>query len=98
MSAEAFAPAPQGVLSAWETEKQIYFGKIAPGTTSLTRPIAAPGAANERKHPALAGNSQGEVLLVWTEGTGWDKGGALAWCIFDKDGKPTRETGRVDRG
>jgi hypothetical protein len=34
--------------------------------------------------------------LDWTEGTGWNKGGALAWQVFDKDGKPTAERGRTD--
>src|ERR1700737_4407977 len=32
-----------------------------------------------------------------TEGTGWQKGGALAWQLFDKTGKPTDEKGRIDR-
>jgi hypothetical protein len=26
------------------------------------------------------------VLLVWTEGTAWAKGGSLAWQIFNADG------------
>jgi hypothetical protein len=98
MSSEALTEAKSGVLAAWETEKQVYFSKFAPGASQPSRPVAAPGPANERKHPALASNADGETLLVWTEGTGWQKGGSLAWCIFDKDGKPTRQTGRVDGG
>lgn len=98
MSSESFADSPQGVLAAWESEKQVYFARIAPGSTTLSRPTPAPGAASERKHPAVTANAAGETLLVWTEGTGWEKGGAMAWCVFDKDGKPTRTAGRVDRG
>lgn len=95
MTSEVFAETPQGVLAAWVTEKQVYFARAdAPGAA----PGAAPGPANERNHPALAGNKQGETLLAWTEGTGWQKGGSLVWCIFDKDGKPTRQSGRVDGG
>jgi len=25
--------------------------------------------------------------MVWTEGTGWLKGGTLAWQLFESDGK-----------
>jgi len=35
-------------------------------------------------------------LLVWAEGTGWEKGGAVAWQLFDPSGKPTAEKGRAD--
>jgi hypothetical protein len=38
------------------------------------------------------------MVLVWTEGTGWQKGGSLAWQVFDKTGKPSEEKGRMDRG
>jgi len=27
---------------------------------------------------------------------GWNRGGAVAWQVFDKDGKPTAERGRSD--
>ena len=36
-------------------------------------------------------NLRGEVLLVWTEGTGWQKGGSLAWQIFDGAERPAGE-------
>ena len=55
-------------------------------------PIVAPGEGKGRKHPRLAGNEKGEVLLVWTEGTGWQKGGSLAYQIYDLAGKPRGET------
>lgn len=89
---------PTGVAAAWDTEGQIYFTTIKPGTTEFTKPQSAPGAGRERKHPALAVNGQGEMILVWTEGTGWQKGGALVWQVYDKSGKPTAEKGRIERG
>lgn len=98
MSSEALSEGPTGVLAAWETEKQVYFAKFAAGASQIARPTAAPGAGRERKHPAVAMNAAGETLFVWTEGTGWQKGGSLSWCIFDKDGKPTRQAGQVDGG
>jgi hypothetical protein len=36
------------------------------------------------------------MILIWTEGTGWQQGGALAWQVFDKSGKPTEQQGRVE--
>src|SRR5438876_4983056 len=55
-------------------------------------------AGGERKHPAIARDRRGETILVWTEGTGWQKGGALAWQVFDKTGHATGEKGRVEGG
>jgi len=97
MSTMTLVQGPTSVAAAWDTDGQIYFTTIKPGTTEFTKPQAAPGAGKGRKHPALSVNAQGETLLVWTEGTGWQKGGALAWQVFDKAGKPTAEKGRVER-
>jgi hypothetical protein len=36
------------------------------------------------------------MILAWTEGTGWERGGALAWQVFDASGQPTQEKGRVE--
>jgi hypothetical protein len=35
-------------------------------------------------------------LLVWTEGTGWEKGGGLAWQIFNEKGRPTTRRGKLE--
>lgn len=98
MSTMALVEGPSGVVAAWETDGQIWFAGIKPGMTRFTEPQAAPGAGTNRKHPALAVNARGEKILVWTEGTGWEKGGALAWQVYDQSGKPTGEGGRVDHG
>ena len=29
-----------------------------------------------------------ETLLAWLEGTAWQRGGALAWQVYDAAGKP----------
>src|SRR5262245_35726494 len=98
MSTMALVEGPGGVVAAWETDGQIYFATIKPGTNSFTKPKSVPGSGKERKHPAIAVNAQGEMLLVWTEGTGWEMGGALVWQLFDEEGQPTREAGRLDGG
>jgi hypothetical protein len=98
MSTMALVQGPNGVFAAWETDGQIYFAGRNPGTSTIAKPQAAPGDGRDRKHPALAINARGEMLLAWTEGTGWEKGGALAWQVFDKNGEPTSARGRVEAG
>lgn len=95
MSSEAFVDAPEAVIAAWETDGQVFFSRIGKKQRIIGRTIAAPGSAGGRKHPALAVNGRGEMLLVWTEGTGWEKGGALAWQVFDEAGNPTEIRGRL---
>ncbi len=47
-----------------------------------------------RKHPAVAVD-HGEVLLVWTEGMAWNRGGTLHWQGFDRLGNPTVVSGNL---
>ena len=97
MSSYAFAPAPDGVLIAWETAGQVYWSKVTDAIRrKRTDAVAAPGVGRGRKHPVVAANETGETLLVWTEGTGWQKGGSLAWQVFDAKGEPTAEKGTAD--
>lgn len=95
MSSASLTESKGGVLAAWETAGQVYLSRIAPGTLKVSPPISPPGNAS-RKHPVVVGNDRGEVLLVWTEGTGWQRGGSLAWQLFDASGQATNEKGRVD--
>jgi hypothetical protein len=41
----------------------------------------------QQKQPSPSG----QVLLAWDEGTGGQKGGSLAWQLFDAAGKPSAE-------
>jgi len=95
MSSEAFCEG-QGVFAAWETDGQVYFTRVDPATGKRAAPVAAPGVAKGRRHPALAANARGEVLLAWSEGVQWGRGGAVVWQVFDKEGNPTAERGRSD--
>jgi hypothetical protein len=98
MSLAAFAEGEGGVRAAWETEGQVYFATIEPGTAKVSEPIGMPGAGRAQKYPAVAVGPKGETVLAWAEGAGWNKGGALVWQAFDSTGKPAGERGRVDGG
>ena len=95
MSTFSLSESAGNILAAWETGGQVQWLRIDTATGRRSPQITAPRAANDRKHPVVARNSSNETLLAWTEGTGWNKGGALAWQVFDKDGTATTEQGRL---
>jgi len=95
MSTAALAEGAGGALAAWETDGQVYSARIDPATGGRFGAVAAPGEGRRRKHPAVAANARGEALLAWTEGMGWNRGGALAWQVYDRDGKPTAGQGHA---
>jgi hypothetical protein len=94
MSSAALITTRSGTVAAWETAEQVYFLSLDPKTQVPSRPIAAPGVGR-RKHPVVASNPKGELLLAWTEGTGWQRGGSVAWQVFDTNGNPQAEKGRA---
>jgi hypothetical protein len=95
MSSASIADGRNETLLAWETQGQVYYQTVKTTSATSGKPISAPGSSETRKHPTVATNDRGETILVWTEGTGWKRGGSLAWQIFDKDGKPMGEKGEA---
>jgi hypothetical protein len=95
MSTAYLSEGGERVRAAWETAGQVYFDSVEPDSHKVTTPIAAPGESNNRKHPAVAANVNGQVLMVWTEGTSWAKGGSVAWQLFDNAGKPAGAEGHA---
>jgi hypothetical protein len=93
MSSAFLSESKAGVLAAAETHGRIFFVRVDPKTGKVSEPVSP---MNQGKHPVAVGNAKGEVLLVWTEGTAWGKGGAVAWQIYDAAGHPTSETGRAE--
>ncbi len=91
MSTAGFAPSKGRLLAAWETQGTVSW---APFDTARFRDSAPqPTSVHleskpSSKHPALATNPAGDVLLAWAEGTGWNKGGAVQWQIFSAAGTP----------
>jgi hypothetical protein len=92
MTSMSIAGGPQ-LLGAWETDGQVSFKALDTDAAAIA---PAPGEPDSRrKHPRLASGRDGSVLMVWTEGTAWGRGGALAWQMFGADGRPAGEHGRL---
>lgn len=83
MSTSALNSSPNGTLLAWETNGQIAWAQI---NGDAVHPHPVPGSGKDRKHPAMACDRNGNVLLAWTEGTAWNKGGSVAWQLLDPSG------------
>jgi hypothetical protein len=99
------------LMAMWETKGQVFRATMAlaeaesqtagvPLQRAAGRPIKAiPAAGSEpnRKHPAFAmsGGAHPRLLMAWTEGTAWAKGGSLAWESLDL-GTKRFSCGRAD--
>ena len=93
MSTAAFSQSGTTTWASWETDGIVYrCGFDARTFRQLGRPVAV--SAKGGKHPFLVSNSKGQTLQVWTEGTGWQKGGTYSWELLDASGRPTAERGK----
>ena len=96
MTTASLLPDEGGVTAAWETDGQVYFGRFTDEGDRISGPISAMGEGDARKHPVLARNHRGEILLAWTDGTGWERGGSFGWQMYEGDGKPIGDPGAAD--
>lgn len=98
MSSASILPLPSGFALAWETRQEIRWtlvpsAKAAPGT------IHTLGDKSEgAKFPSIAADSSGNLLIAWTQGMGWNKGGRLKWQLFDAKGKALDPTDPATSG
>ena len=83
MTSMSLAASGRRALAAWETDGQVFFKDIA-GSAAVPPQAPAGGSPDaRRKHPRLAFGQDGSLLMVWTEGTAWNKGGSLAWQLYE---------------
>ena len=81
--------------ASWETAGQVQFARVRPN--GLAGAIHVPdGGDSNRRHPSLAIDSAGRLLMAWSEGTAWQRGGVAAWQVFDGGGQPIGPRGRAD--
>ena len=96
MSTQSLSEGRDGaLLVAFESGGQVFNALVPADPAGLRDPIRAPaGNSGSRKHPVMvsSANSGTGLLMAWTEGTGWAKGGSLVWEWTDTaTGKSVRE-------
>ena len=94
MSSATLTGGSGGVLIGWETAGEVSFGLA--NTAAIVSDRKKLSDTRGAKHPVLVTQPTGETLAVWTLGTGWQRGGTLAWQVFDKTGQPTADKGKSD--
>jgi hypothetical protein len=94
MSSEAFTAGGNGVLAAWETEKQIHFARLTKGGSM--REDAQIGGEGNEKYPSLAEDRRGFTLVSWTQGMGWKRGGSVHWQLVNRSGQRVGSPGASD--
>lgn len=91
MSSQSIAVGKNGFLMAWESDGKIYFSNKEGSS------MAVPGRG-AKKHPVIVENKSGNMLVVWTEGTGWNKGGSLCWQVVSSGGMPKSRVEKISNG
>ncbi len=98
MSSMSFGEVERGMLVGWETKNQVQIAPVAKGSVNAGKIISPSDSKKSSKHPVFAVSPEGNVLITWTEGTGWKKGGTIAWREYDSSMRPTSEVGRLPAG
>jgi len=93
MSSAFLSETKAGLIAAAETHGRVFFILVDQKTGNVSSSVSP---ETKGKHPVAVGNDAGEVLLAWTEGTSWGKGGAVAWQLYDSAGNALSEKGRAD--
>ncbi len=73
-----------GTLIAWESENNVYWAS----TGAEIKPASPAKSDGARKHPSVAANAKGQVLLAWVEGATFGSEGTLRWQVFEAAGIP----------
>lgn len=93
MSSATLTEAGGRILATTEKDGRVALNVFDPKSMTTVASLN-PAAAKQAKHPVAVGNGRDEILLAWIEGSGWNRGGKIAWQVYDAQGKPTAETGR----
>ncbi|HTL59246.1 MAG TPA: sialidase family protein [Candidatus Limnocylindrales bacterium] len=93
MSSAFLSQSTTGIFAAGETHERVFFLRIDPKTGKTSDPVSPETKA---KHPIVIANKTGEILFTWTEGTAWEKGGNIAWQLYDKNANPVSKISRCE--
>ncbi|HRI15366.1 MAG TPA: sialidase family protein [Verrucomicrobiota bacterium] len=70
---------PGAPFAVWSRQGTIQLGHL--GENPSPRVTAVSGLGQRANHPVAVQSTDGQMLVVWTEGTGWQRGGTLAWKV-----------------
>jgi hypothetical protein len=93
MSSATLSESAGQILAAAEIHGRVFFVRLDTGTGKVSSPVSPEARA---KYPVAIANARGEILFAWAEGTGWNKGGSVAWQLYDHDGRVPTSKGRAD--
>ena len=96
MSSSNFGETKANVLLGTERAGKLFVNSFDPKSARLTRSLELQ-LGRRAKHPAIAVNSEGEILVAWQEGAGFHTGGTLHYQTFDTNGKSTSQPRRVGK-
>ena len=83
-------------LCAFMSRKKVYWAVADPGLSAFRLHVATPAPEWDEIYPTALANANGDVLLVWQVGPMAVQGTAtVKWARYDKEGRPTGETGVV---
>ena len=88
MSSAAIASGSTGTFGAWETGGLIRYCML--GNQLKTTVLSPQSQEDGSRHPSMAIGDDHYTLLTWSEGTGWNRGGGVAWEITHPDNKLSR--------
>jgi hypothetical protein len=94
----ASAVVGERVLIAWETRGQVWVGEIDLATGALARRVSPPGGDRHRKHPSIAVDALGRVLLAWASADGFGAPGVVGWQVFDTELRPIEDAAGSNDG
>lgn len=87
MSSSTFGEGRDGVFVGTEREGNVEFRVLDPVTGRQSVIGRAFGLPKAGRYPGVTGNKEGDVLVAWVDGGGWNRGGILKWIVFDSSGE-----------
>lgn len=85
MSSASLSESGGRVVAGWEGEDQVFAAQLSKEGAPL-KVLVPSGAGSKRRHPTVATNRKGEVLLAWVQDMTWKTPGRLRWTLFDAQG------------
>lgn len=93
MSTTHLTTHPRGAVLCWQTDQRVSYSVIVDGKPGDPVVVAE---GDTPKHAVAAAAPDGRVCVAWVEGSGWNKGGAVRYRLYDPDGRPRGDAQDAD--